>query len=54
MTMKYHFYQKEILVGIELNDTVELEEFLQIRFGKNQNHKSKKDKKKKRYCSNCT
>jgi excinuclease ABC subunit C len=38
---------KEILVGIELNDTVELEEFLQIRFGKKiKIINPKKDKKK--------
>lgn len=38
---------KEILVGIELSDTVELEEFLQIRFNKKiKIINSKKDKKK--------
>ena len=38
---------KEILVGIELNDTVELEEFLQIRFNKKiKIINPKKDKKK--------
>ena len=38
---------KEILVGIELNDTVELEEFLQVRFGKKiKIINPKKDKKK--------
>jgi excinuclease ABC subunit C len=38
---------KEILVGIELNDTVELEEFLQIKFGRKiKIVNPKKDKKK--------
>lgn len=47
MTMKYPLLPKEILVGIELDDTSELEEFLQIRFNKKiKIINPKKDKKK--------